>query len=63
MIRRVRPAKGDNVVPLRAEALSVEQQQDIARKRARQDLPTVQRDLSEIWGRVKQPRRKGKQVA
>jgi hypothetical protein len=56
MIERVRPPKG-TVVALRPETLSVAEQQMIARKRARTDIPTKQRDFSEVWGKER-PRKK-----
>jgi len=62
MIHRVRPPKG-TVVALRSELLSQEEQRLIARKRARLDIPTVQRDFRELWGRERQPKRKGNRVA
>ena len=61
MNHRIRPPAG-TVIPLRPVAVSVAEQQMIARKRARVDLPQVQRDFSELWGRVPQ-KRKGKRVA
>jgi hypothetical protein len=42
-------AAKSSVVPLRPEWLDVEEQRAIARERARVDLPTRQRDFSELW--------------
>lgn len=49
--------KAGRVIALRSEWLSIAEQQMIARKRARTDIPTKQRDFSELWGK-EQPRRK-----
>jgi hypothetical protein len=37
------------VIRVRPEPLSIAEQQMIARKRARIDIPTKQRDFAEIW--------------
>jgi hypothetical protein len=40
---------GGRVIRVRPEPLSIAEQQMIARKRARIDIPTKQRDFAEIW--------------
>jgi hypothetical protein len=50
-----------SVVALRPERLSVAEQQMLARRAARVDIPTKQRDFSEVWGK-EQPRQ-GKKSA
>jgi hypothetical protein len=48
--------KGGSVVALHPERLSIAEQQMLARRAARRDIPTKQRDFSEVWGK-EQPRR------
>jgi len=55
-MKRIRPSA--TVHQLKAPPairLSIAEQQMIARRRAVVDLPTEQRDLAELWGRVRQP--------
>jgi hypothetical protein len=56
MIERVSPEK-DTIVALRPDWLDVDEQQAIARKRARVAIPTKQRDFIELWDE-EQPKRK-----
>jgi hypothetical protein len=43
------PESSRVVVPLHPERMSIAEQHMITRRRARVDLPTVQRDFSELW--------------
>lgn len=64
-MKRLRPpaARGDvHQLPPPQRALvtlTLAEQQEIARRRARVDLPTKQRDLSEVWGPERQKRKPG----
>ena len=54
-------SQGRRVIALRPDRLSVAEQQRLARERARVELPTRQRDFSELWG--KECLRRGKLTA
>jgi hypothetical protein len=41
---------GGRVIRVRPEVPSIAEQQMVARKRARTEIPTVQRDFAEVWG-------------
>lgn len=58
-MRRLRPAYPvHQLKPPPGITLSVEEQQTIARRRAVIDLPKVQRDFMEVWGKERPLKRK-----